>query len=132
MNRHAFTLMELMITTIVVGVLASVAVPSYTRHMERVRVTEGVHALTVLREDQLAYKVEHGSYATSLALLDIDIPASANWNVPVVANNPGNFAQITNRTDGYTLWSEEFTPSIDCVVTTGRASICTDVGYTPF
>ena len=132
MNRHAFTLMELMVTTIVVGVLASVAVPSYSRHMERVRVTEGVHALTVLREDQLAYNTEHGSFATSLTQLDIDIPASGNWNVPVVFNNPGHLAEITNRTDGYTLWSEQVDGNINCVVTTGRASICSDVGYTPF
>ena len=41
--KRAFTLIELLIVVIIVGVLMSIALPKYQRAVERARALEGVH-----------------------------------------------------------------------------------------
>ena len=38
--RHAFTLVELIIVVIIIGVLASIAIPQFSKTMERSRIAE--------------------------------------------------------------------------------------------
>lgn len=40
MNKKGFTLMELMITVCIVGILAAITIPSYTAHMQRGRMAQ--------------------------------------------------------------------------------------------
>lgn len=44
-NSRGFTLIELMIAVVILGILASVAYPSYTAHVDRTRRTDGHTAL---------------------------------------------------------------------------------------
>jgi type IV pilus assembly protein PilE len=48
-GNGGFTLIELMITVAVVGILASVAVPSYIEHVRRSKLTDGTAALAEYR-----------------------------------------------------------------------------------
>ncbi|MDR5899390.1 type IV pilin protein [Halomonas vilamensis] len=40
-RQHGFTLIELMIVVVIIGIIASVAYPSYTRYVERSRLSDG-------------------------------------------------------------------------------------------
>ena len=51
-SRRGFTLLELLIVAIVLGILAGVAVPKYTRVLETRRVSEAEEILSALRTEQ--------------------------------------------------------------------------------
>lgn len=72
--KRAFTLVELIIVVIIIGILASIAIPQFNKTMERSRIAEASAVLGALRGAQLRYKLENTAYATSTASLDIDAP----------------------------------------------------------
>ena len=73
--RHAFTLVELIIVVIIIGILASIAIPQFSKTMERSRIAEASAVLGALRGAQLRYKLEYTNYATDPLKLDIDLPS---------------------------------------------------------
>ncbi len=64
-NRGGFTLVELMIVVIVVGVLAAVAIPMYQVMPKRSRGTEAAAALGLVRSSMRIYYAEHGTFANA-------------------------------------------------------------------
>jgi prepilin-type N-terminal cleavage/methylation domain-containing protein len=64
-NERGFTLVELMIVVIIVGILAAVAIPMYQGATERAKASEAVAALGTIRGAMRVYYAEHGSYASS-------------------------------------------------------------------
>ncbi|SEL57118.1 type IV pilin protein [Ectothiorhodospira marina] len=46
LSPKGFTLIEVMITVAIIGILASIAYPSYTRYVERTQVSDGKVALS--------------------------------------------------------------------------------------
>ena len=57
-KRAGFTLVELMIVVIVVGILAAAAIPIYSRVMDRARASEGKALLGTVRTHYLAESAE--------------------------------------------------------------------------
>jgi type IV pilus assembly protein PilE len=68
-SEGGVTLIELLIVVIVVGILASIAVPVYTNYMVRTRRADAKTALEQLRASQEMWRAEKGEYSTSLAEL---------------------------------------------------------------
>lgn len=62
-NQRGFTLVELMIVVIIVGILAAVAIPMYQGATERAKASEAVAALGTIRGAMRVYFAEHGTYA---------------------------------------------------------------------
>jgi len=62
-NQRGFTLVELMIVVIIVGILAAVAIPMYQGATERAKASEAVAALGTIRGAMRVYYAEHGTYA---------------------------------------------------------------------
>lgn len=83
--RSAFTLIELIFAIVIIGVLASLALPRYTYTMEKMRLAEGLQILETLRSAQDTYRTETGAYTNNPALLDVEINAPANFAMPTVA-----------------------------------------------
>ncbi|MDH2375151.1 type IV pilin protein [Cobetia sp. 3AK] len=68
-RRYArgFTLTEIMIVVVIVGILAAIAYPSYQDQVIRSRRADGQAALMSLAQAQERYMARCGGYATSIA-----------------------------------------------------------------
>jgi prepilin-type N-terminal cleavage/methylation domain-containing protein len=64
-NERGFTLVELMIVVIIVGILAAVAIPMYQGATERAKASEAVAALGTIRGAMRVYFAEHGTYVNA-------------------------------------------------------------------
>lgn len=61
-QNGGFTLIELMITVAIVGILASVALPMYIKYTYRARTVEAKSNLGALRTSQVAFKTSNDTY----------------------------------------------------------------------
>ena len=81
MKNQAFTLIDLLVVILIVGVLAAIALPQYQAAVLKSRFSAMIPLMRSLKNAQERYYTEHGEYATSLLALDIQMPAYCEaWN----------------------------------------------------
>ena len=73
-----FTLIELIIVIIIVGILAAVGLTQYTKVVEKGRAAEAKMILGTLRTAQVAYNLENGAYTTVIADLGVQAQAACS------------------------------------------------------
>lgn len=73
---RGFTLIEMLISLAVVGVLSTLAYPSYRDHVLRARRSEAFSTLSAVAQAQDRWRAKHPQYASSLADLGIDATSS--------------------------------------------------------
>ena len=73
-NKNAFTLVELLVVILIIGILAAVAVPQYQKAVYKSRTAEALTMLKSLVSAQEIYYLAHGDYATDTDELDILVP----------------------------------------------------------
>ncbi len=71
--KKGFTLLELIVVIIIIGVLATLGFTQYTRMVERGRTAEARTMLGQIRSAQVAYYQEYGSYAAATTNLVVDV-----------------------------------------------------------
>src|SRR5262249_9394656 len=57
-----FTIVEMMVVIVIIGILAAIAVPTYSSYMSKSRVTEATTFLAAIKQRQEAYRSEFGRY----------------------------------------------------------------------
>lgn len=73
-RRSGFTLLELMIVIIILGILASVAIPQFTKSVRRSRTGEAKANISALRGAEMRYFNEWGAITATLNNLDVENP----------------------------------------------------------
>jgi type IV pilus assembly protein PilE len=76
-NTRGFTLIELMITVAIVGILVAIAFPSYTEHVLKGKRAQGRTALAELMLQQERYLTQRNCYLGFTAALNGNTTASA-------------------------------------------------------
>lgn len=94
-NNSGFTLVELMITVLIIGILAAIAYPSYQSQIMRGNRSEGITMLNDAAARQERFFSQNNQYATTTAQLGL---ASANST-----NNLYRLAIARPNTSQYTL-----------------------------
>ncbi len=65
MKRRGFTLIELIVVVIVIGILATVAVPQYLSATERAKSAKARHALGLVSQAEKLYRADISTYVTA-------------------------------------------------------------------
>ncbi len=75
-NQTGFTLLELIVTVIIIAILASIALSRYIRVVEKGRSAEARWILGLIRSTEIAYSLENNEqFTTSLSALQISVPS---------------------------------------------------------
>jgi prepilin-type N-terminal cleavage/methylation domain-containing protein len=86
-RRTGFTLIELIVVIVLIGILASIAGPMAASNVQKAKLAEAVTAMGAIRIAERLYYVEHGTYV-SIGALDwysTDLPPIVNVNNPLYA-----------------------------------------------
>jgi type IV pilus assembly protein PilA len=84
-EQKGFTLVELAIVIVIIGVLASFGVPRFRDAVERSKAGESLNYLSAIRAAQERYHAREGTYADDLTTLDVSMPAPKYFTVGSVA-----------------------------------------------
>ena len=74
--KKAFTLIELLVVVLIIGILAAVALPMYTKSVEKSKVSEAIILSRSVYNAMVRYQLDSSTYVSTIDDLDIDIPAS--------------------------------------------------------
>ena len=111
--RRAFTLVELIVVVIIIGILLSIGIPQYRKALERSRGAEAYAGLGHIQEAEKVYYASNEAYYPCAAaectdaeerVLDISLPQSG-WSFAidtpvVVPPNPPTFTATATRRAG--------------------------------
>ena len=70
---HGFSLMEVMIVVVIIGILAALAYPNLEKYLKRARQTEAKTNLSAIYTAQKIYFTLHQSYADDINELDLSL-----------------------------------------------------------
>jgi prepilin-type N-terminal cleavage/methylation domain-containing protein len=76
-NQNGFSLVELMIVIVIIGVLAAIAVPIYSSNVKKAKMSEADAALGTIRTQLRIYYGENGSYPIAATAENV---VGASWN----------------------------------------------------
>jgi len=71
-SSQGFTLLELLVVVLIIGILAGIALPQYRRAKEKAEASELMTNVKALHEAQHRYYLTNGVFAKNFDFLDID------------------------------------------------------------
>lgn len=81
LNKKAFTLMEIMIVVIIMGVMVAFALPQYNKTVDRARLQDGVNQLTAIHSAMLIYRAQKGTILAGTNLTVTDLNEALGINI---------------------------------------------------
>ena len=118
-TRQGFTLVELAVVIVIIGVLASFGVPRFLKSVERSKAAEAFNYLSAVRAAQERYQSMNGTYADDATQLDISFPTPKYFDIAApVAGGTGSIEDSwsvtltrTGTAAGYGAYTVVFTES---------------------
>lgn len=94
LSPRGFTLIELMIVVVIAGILAAIAYPAYTSHLQRSRRADAVAALTAVMQAQERFRGNSTAYASTMVALGFTSPLTPHYEItlaPLVVGSVSSY-----------------------------------------
>lgn len=135
-KKKGFTLVELLVVILIIGVVAGISLPMYFSAVEKTRATESLTLLGTIAKAQQRYKTERDRYSTDIRELDLtlkdystDEDAIGNefdseyFNYTLLEPSLAK-AKATRKNDDYSLYIDYKTNEITCKAASEDNHIC--------
>lgn len=73
-NKKGFTLIEMLVVTIIIAILAAIAMPQYAASVERSRAQEALVVLRSVKDAADRYRTRRLEYPSTFKKLDVELP----------------------------------------------------------
>ena len=153
-NKGGFTLIEVLVVVLIIGILTSIALPQYQKAVYKSRFSQALHWAGIIRDAEHIYHDTYNTYTTDMAELDVSLPGcekqgnpsnkesatyicAEGWQVRLLANAgierygsvnvyvPPDYKAHTE----FYFWEDTRL----CVVEVAKDKhLCTDMGATPY
>lgn len=88
-RTNGFTLIELAISLVIIGILAAIAIPSYESYVRKGRRVDAKNALSVLQLAQEKYRGNNTTYSNSLAALGLSATSPQGYYSLTISSASG-------------------------------------------
>ncbi len=126
-NEKGFTLVELMIVVVIIGILASIAIPKFSNMIGKAKTTEAKQILNQVITLETTYYYKTSSYVAfdniDVPAIDFTLPTGAKFDYKFVDNGDGTGTATATEnvdlngdgdiTDGLTLDTNKVQGNLD-------------------
>ncbi|MEX0887177.1 MAG: prepilin-type N-terminal cleavage/methylation domain-containing protein [Phycisphaeraceae bacterium] len=131
-SRQGFTLVEILIVVVILGILAAIVIPQFTSASEDARASSLVSQLQTIRSQLELYRVQNGEYPQALGTNWDEMTTTASGNGPYLQQPPRNpFGEndaSVNQVSGAT--APDFAANTDWSYNSDTGQIRANVGLT--
>ena len=133
-NKKGFTLLELLIVVLIIGILSAVALPGYRKSVEKSRVADALTTMQTVAKSEHDWYLRKNNYTKDFSDLDIDLTDkngnkadNATFKTDLYTYELLDTGIIADRNNGeYSLYKDYDSQQILC--TPGTHYICEDLG----
>ena len=136
-NQHGFTLTELLIVVLMIGILASVVLPKFTKTIDSFRVLEAEHIVGAIRNDQEKRCMLDKKYTQNPTRLSV-IPSDVSVEENVFTHGDFSYTllpsgmTVVHNVKNYTLEMPSYTDGRICCDNCGESlnknyPVCADL-----
>ncbi len=126
--HQGFTLVEILIVVIILGILAAIVIPQFTNASQNARESSLQSTLQTLRSQIQLYKLQHGDALPDLITDWTPLTQPSQWGTPQQSYGPYMQAIPSNPMNGSSV-VEQGTVSTSAATAAAAASISTACGF---
>ena len=102
--KSGFTLIELLVVVLIIGILASIALPQYRVAVAKARFVKYMPSVDALSKAQEVYYMAQGSYSGNLDELSVQVPSFARSCTRESLSNLYDRYRCRTSSTQFTLW----------------------------
>ena len=133
-NKMGFTLLELLIVILIIGLLSAISIPMYKKAVEKSKVSDALSTMQAVSKSEHGWYLVRNNYTKDFANLDIDLYDKDGNKADNDTLEGINYTYelldsgiLATRTNGeYSIYQDYDTKQIMC--TPGTHYICEDLG----